>query len=178
MGIDQIKGDLAHICMRRGEHILDYISRVKDLRSGIIDCDRDLINTREVDKLTAKRFIKGRPNQLYVNMHHVEIQPLSTVFREPIHIYQRLELEESRIGRPMPDTRRVQFSESRNIRSREPDTDSPSHRYKHASRHHRDHRAMSPRATQRPPIVVFRRKTASAVIARSRGTISTNVEGG
>ena len=126
MDIDQIKGDLAHIYMRKGEHILDYISRVKDLRSAILDCDRDLIDTREVDELTAKRFIKGLPNQLYCNMHHVENKPLSTVFREAIHIYQRLKLEESRLGRPMPDMRRVQFSESRNIRPREPDTDSPS----------------------------------------------------
>ena len=48
MDIDQIKSDLSDICMRKGEHILDYISRVKDLRSAILDCDRDLIDTREV----------------------------------------------------------------------------------------------------------------------------------
>ena len=164
MDIDQIKGDLAHIYMRKGEHILDYISRVKDLRSAILDCDRDLIDTREVDELTAKRFIKGLPNQLYCNMHHIENQPLSTVFREAIHIYQRLELEESRLGRPTTDTRRVQFSESRNIRPREPDMDSPSYRrrsdswrsspprYEHASRYEppRSPRYEPPRNTTGP----------------------------
>ena len=112
-------------------------------------------------------------------MHRVEGQPLSTIFREAIHIYQRLELEESRLGRPTPDTRRVQFSESRNIRPREPDTDSLSHRCRndplggrplramnvhrvtntllvHVTNHrdlrvtnHCDPRAISPRATQR-----------------------------
>ena len=126
MDIDEIKGDLAHIYMRNGEHILDYISRVKDLCSAILDCDRDLVDTREVDDLTAKRFVKGLPNQLYCNMHRVEGQPLSAIFRETIQIYQRLELEESRLGRPTPDTRREQFSESRNIRTRKPDMDSPS----------------------------------------------------
>ena len=45
MDIDQIKSDLAHIYMRKGEHMLDYISRVKDLRSAIIDCNRDHIDT-------------------------------------------------------------------------------------------------------------------------------------
>ena len=126
MDIDQIKCDLAHIYMRKGEHMLDYISRVKILRSAILDCDRDLIETREVDELTAKRFIKVLPNQLYCNMHHIQNEPLSTIFREAIHIYQRLELEESRLGRPTPDTRREQSSESRNIRTRKPDMDSPS----------------------------------------------------
>ena len=107
MDIDQIKCDLAHIYMRKGEHMLDYISRVKDLRSAILDCDRGLIDTREVDELTAKRFIKVLPNQLYCNMHHIQNHPLSTIFLEAIHIYQRLELEESRLGQPTPGTRLV-----------------------------------------------------------------------
>ena len=64
MDIYEINGDLAHIYMRNGEHILDYIGSVKDLRSAILDCDRDLVDIREVDDLTAKRFIKGLPNQL------------------------------------------------------------------------------------------------------------------
>ena len=147
MDIDEIKGDLAHIYMRKGEHILDYISRVKDLRSAILDCDRDLVDTREVDDLTAKRFVKGLPNQLYCNMHRVEGQPLSAIFREAIEIYQRLELEESRLGRPTPDTRRVQFAEPSNVRPREADVGSLSYRrsrnsrrsspprYEHASRY-------------------------------------------
>ena len=86
MDIDQIKSDLAHIYMRKGERMLDYISRVKDLRSAIIDCNRYLIETREVVELTAKRFIKVLPNQLYCNMHHIQNQPLSTISREAIHI--------------------------------------------------------------------------------------------
>ena len=127
MDIDQIKCDLAHIYMCKGEHMLDYISRVKVLRSAILDCDRDLIETREVDELTAKRFIKVLPNQLYCNMYHIQNQPHSTIFREAIHIYQRLELLKSRLRpSPMPDTRRVQFSDSRNIRNRKPDMDSQS----------------------------------------------------
>ena len=47
----------------------------------------------------------------------------------------------------------------------------------HRVTNHRDHRAMGPRATQSAPIVAFRRQTDSAVIAASRGTISTNVTG-
>jgi hypothetical protein len=38
--IDQYKGDLSTIFLKPNEHILDYISRVKDLRSTIIDADR------------------------------------------------------------------------------------------------------------------------------------------
>ena len=61
-------------------------------------------------------------------MHRVEGQPLSTIFREAIQICQRLELEESRLGRQTPDTRRIHFAEPRNIRSREADIDSLSYR--------------------------------------------------
>ena len=61
-------------------------------------------------------------------MHRVEGQPLSTIFREAIQIYQQLELEESHFGRPTTDTRRIQFAEPRNIKSREADIDSLSYR--------------------------------------------------
>ena len=60
-------------------------------------------------------------------MHRVEGQPLSTIFREAVEIYQRLELEESRLERPTPDTRRVQSAERHNIRSRDTDIDSLSY---------------------------------------------------
>ena len=104
MDLDELKGDLAHIYMKKREHILDYIGRVKELRSATIDCDRDLVDTRDIDELTARRFLKGLPNQIYSNMHRVEGQPLPVIFQEAIKNFQRLELEESRLG---PEPRRV-----------------------------------------------------------------------
>ena len=92
MDIDELKGDLAHIYMKKCEHILDYISRVKELRNAIIDCDRDLVD--RISTLTARRFLKGLPNQIYTNMHRVEDQPLPVIFREAIKNFLRLELEQ------------------------------------------------------------------------------------
>ena len=67
-------------------------------------------------------------------MHGVEGQPLSAIFREAIELYQRLELEESRLGRPTPDTRRVQFAEPSNVRPREADVGSLFYRRSRNSR--------------------------------------------
>ncbi|EZA46746.1 hypothetical protein X777_02191, partial [Ooceraea biroi] len=38
--INQYRGELSTIYLKPGEHILDYISRIKDLRSSIIDAER------------------------------------------------------------------------------------------------------------------------------------------
>jgi hypothetical protein len=66
--IDQYKGELSSIYLKRNEHILDFINRVKDLRSVITDSERceygDLnINLAEIDKLTARSFCDGLPLQ-------------------------------------------------------------------------------------------------------------------
>ncbi|CAK9824011.1 Retrovirus-related Pol polyprotein from transposon 412, partial [Anthophora retusa] len=55
--VDHYRGDLANIYMRRDEHILDFITRVKDIRKAIIDCDTSPIS--EIDNLTADCFIRG-----------------------------------------------------------------------------------------------------------------------
>ena len=154
MDIDELKGDLAHIYMRKREHILDYISRVKELRNAIIDCDRDLVDTRDIDKLTARRFLKGLPNQIYTNMHRVEDQPLPVIFREAIKNFQRLELEESRLG---PEPRRVQFAETRNAKPREPETDPTTYRRQDNSWRSPSVRAQSPAPYHPPPSSNFTR---------------------
>lgn len=64
---NQYQGELSIIHIRKGEHILDYISRVKDLRSAIIDSERrecgQLTDTQlnNIDSLTARSFCEGLP---------------------------------------------------------------------------------------------------------------------
>lgn len=65
--IDQYRGELSTIYLRGNEHILDYISRTKDLRTSILDETRRqkgiLTNdaATEIDQLAARSFCNGLP---------------------------------------------------------------------------------------------------------------------
>lgn len=65
--LDEYRGELSNIYMKRNEHVLDYISRVKDIRISILDTERrnkghmDARFTREIDDLTARSFYQGLP---------------------------------------------------------------------------------------------------------------------
>jgi len=67
--IDQYRGELSTIYIKKNEHMLDYISRAKDLRSAILDAERrsrGVLDPRvaaEVDALTARSFCDGLPLQ-------------------------------------------------------------------------------------------------------------------
>lgn len=68
--IDQYRGELSMVYVKPGEHILDYIARVKELRSAILDTERrcrgSLSNelSADIDGLTARSFCEGLPPQL------------------------------------------------------------------------------------------------------------------
>lgn len=65
--LDQYRGELSTIYMKPREHIIDYISRVKDLRTAILDAERrergsvDAYFVNEIDGLTARSFFQGLP---------------------------------------------------------------------------------------------------------------------
>jgi len=64
---DQYRGELSTIYLKPNEHILDYISRVKDLRTDIPDMERrdkkrlDSHFVAEIDSLMARSFFEGLP---------------------------------------------------------------------------------------------------------------------
>ncbi|KOC63612.1 hypothetical protein WH47_02493 [Habropoda laboriosa] len=51
--VDHYRGELTNIYQGINEHVLDYISRVKDLRTAIIDCNRHTADTAEIDTLVS-----------------------------------------------------------------------------------------------------------------------------
>lgn len=71
--VDQYRGELSMIFLKPHEHILDYISRVKDLRSAIIDSMRregaDSANQlAEVDRFIIRSFCDGLPLAYHLQM--------------------------------------------------------------------------------------------------------------
>lgn len=73
--IDQYRGELSACYLKAGEHMLDYISRIKDLRTAILDAERrergtlSLAEIDNIDGLTARSFCDGLPLQYRLQMH-------------------------------------------------------------------------------------------------------------
>jgi hypothetical protein len=102
--IDQYKGELSTIYLKSGEHILDFISRVKDLRSSIIDAERrergdTNIDYEGINGLTARSFCDGLPLeyriQLQPDLHNRPFE----AFAAAKAIARRQELDRDRYGR-------------------------------------------------------------------------------
>ncbi|KYQ53574.1 hypothetical protein ALC60_00101 [Trachymyrmex zeteki] len=72
--IDQLRGELSTCYIRSGEHMLDYINRVKELRSSVLDAERRARGTigsgvaTEIDELTARAFCDGLPSLYRIQM--------------------------------------------------------------------------------------------------------------
>lgn len=72
--VDQYRGELGNIYMKQNENIFDYIARVQELRTAIIDGESDLsgnISERSRDAIevtTLNSFINGLPSDLLVRV--------------------------------------------------------------------------------------------------------------
>ncbi|KYQ49769.1 hypothetical protein ALC60_11154 [Trachymyrmex zeteki] len=100
--LDQYRGELSIIYLKPGEHILDYISRVKDLRTAILDAERrehgELDNhfIAEIDNLTTRSFYEGLPLD-----YRLQVSPLThprhtDMFAAAKAIAKRQELDKQR----------------------------------------------------------------------------------
>jgi hypothetical protein len=102
--IDQYKGDLSTIFLKPNEHILDYISRVKDLQSTIIDADRREYgyvgqHLTDINTLMARSFCEGLPLKYRLQLKlESYINPFEAFSAAKI-IAKRLELDKTRYGR-------------------------------------------------------------------------------
>lgn len=112
--IDQYRGELSTIYLKPHEHILDYISCVKDLRSAILDAERREMGTleerkqRETDEFTARSFCDGLPLENRLQMRSYLHSSPFEAFASAKTISNRLELDKRRYRareRTEPDRR-------------------------------------------------------------------------
>lgn len=112
--VDQYRGELASISQYANEHIIDYISRVKDLRTAIIDTGEWSINLEEVNTLTASSFLRGLIPQIRIEIRIPRQSPLDELFDEAIEAYKMYEHDKLRVREPSRENnRRVHFAEPR-----------------------------------------------------------------
>lgn len=99
---DQYRGELSMIYMKPEEHILDYITRVKELRTAVIDTSRRTDNTRhltqDIDDLTIRAFCDGLPRTYKLEMNPREYLIPSEAYAAARKIAKGLEIEKSRYG--------------------------------------------------------------------------------
>lgn len=100
--IDQYRGELSTIYLRAHEHIIDYISRVKDLRTSILDEERrakghlDSRFVSEIDGLTARSFCEGLPLEYRLQLKSEARQSHTEAFAAAKIIAKRQELDKQR----------------------------------------------------------------------------------
>lgn len=109
--IDQYRGELSTVFLGPKEHILDYITRVKDLRTAILDAERRENGyvteriTMEIDELTARSFCDGLPLEYRLQMDRSLHSTPSEAFARAKAIAKRQELDKLRYNandRPGP----------------------------------------------------------------------------
>jgi len=100
--IDQYRGELSTVYLRPQEHVLDYISRVKDLRTAILDAerrDRGLVESRfltDIEGLTARSFCEGLPLEYRLQLSAEMYSRPSEAFARVKAIAKRQELDKQR----------------------------------------------------------------------------------
>ena len=102
--VDQYRGELSMIFLRPQEHMIDYISRVKDLRSAIIDSMRrertdSTHNLDEVDRLAMRSFCDGLPLAYRQQMQIDNVNNLTQAFAAAKSLARRQEFDNIRYER-------------------------------------------------------------------------------
>lgn len=112
--LDQYRGELSTVYLKPLEHIIDYISRVKDLRTNILDAERrmkgylDTNFVAEIDGLTARSFCEGLPLEYRLQLKPNSYRLYSEAFSEAKAIAKRLELDDQRYGSRHQDSRHAE----------------------------------------------------------------------
>lgn len=109
--IDQFRGELSTIYLKPHEHVLDYITRTKDLRTAILDTERRQRGTlndgtiREIDGLTARAFCEGLPLEFRLQLNSNDHSQPFEAFSHVKILAKRRELDHERSEGPRNSVR-------------------------------------------------------------------------
>jgi len=121
--IDQYRGELSNEYLKPHEHIVDYISRVKDLRTSILDTERrtkgrlDPRFVSEIDALTAKSFCAGLPLEYRQQLKPETRQDYAEAFAFAKDFARELETDRQRFDPRARENRNSEYYRSDRIGS-------------------------------------------------------------
>lgn len=100
--VNQYRGDLGNIYQKPNEHILDYISRIRDIRLAILDgikrsaghISRD--KQREIDQETLEAFCNGLPPDVLVRLKIEKYSSLDDAYTKSVKLSEQIKKETER----------------------------------------------------------------------------------
>ena len=101
---DHYRGELANIIKGNNEHILEYISRVKDLRFAILEEDREYYrdfsrnHPEDLDRLTLDSFVDGLPPHIRTRLFQHNFETLDEAFELAVLVDKKIERDRQRFS--------------------------------------------------------------------------------
>lgn len=100
--LDQYRGELGNVYMKHNENVFDYIERVKDLKTAIIDGEVALRGylddyfLYEIDKNVLTSFINGLPSDLLIRVKLEGYDSFDDAIMKAVQIQKTMEIENLR----------------------------------------------------------------------------------
>ena len=101
---DHYRGELANIIKGPNEHVLEYISRVKDLRFAILEEDREYYrdfarnHPDDLDRLTLDSFVDGLPPHMRTRLFQHNFETLDEAFDLAVLVDKKIERDHQRFS--------------------------------------------------------------------------------
>lgn len=99
---DQYRGELANIYMKQGENLFDYIERVKELQTAILDGEStdygylDSAQRAAIEHTTMESFVNGLPSDLLIRVKLEKCYTLEGTIMTTVQLSKQLEAENLR----------------------------------------------------------------------------------
>lgn len=118
--INQYKGELGNIHQNPGESVMEYAGRLKDIKAGLLDCERQTrgeitnFTKNEVDQDSLESFVNGLLSQTRIYLKIEGYANLNDAISKAVRISKTLETERKRFGNKFDNARND--SNQRNMR--------------------------------------------------------------
>ncbi|XP_011860867.1 PREDICTED: uncharacterized protein LOC105558005 [Vollenhovia emeryi] len=100
--VDQYRGELANVFMKSNENIFDYVARVQELRTSIIDGETDSVGyiessrKKEIEDTVMNSFVNGLPSELLIRVKIENCDILEESIETAIQLSKTIEAERAR----------------------------------------------------------------------------------
>lgn len=95
-------GELANLCKKPNEHVVDYIARTRDIIDAIEDGERTergvlpAIERKRIESRAISHFLSGLPSDLQLHVKHETYRDLAEIFLKTIAIEKALAREKQK----------------------------------------------------------------------------------
>lgn len=109
--INQYKGELGNIHQNPGESVMDYAGRLKEIKAGLLDCERQTrgettqATKMEIEQDSIESFVNGLMSQTRIYLKIDGYTNLNDAISKAVRISKTLEIEKKRYGSKFDNSR-------------------------------------------------------------------------